>query len=80
MFIGWILQEPQLLVWLSTLNRMRLAEMGRFLLLFFLIKVQEQCQFQNSELILPATFISVKVMKLMHIHLHMWVKYCTSHK
>jgi hypothetical protein len=32
MFIGWMLHEPQLLVWLSTVNRMQLAEVGRLLL------------------------------------------------
>jgi len=32
MFIGWLLHEPQLLVWLSTMYRMQVAEMGKHML------------------------------------------------
>jgi len=31
MFIGWLLHEPQLLVWLSTMYRMQVAEMGKYM-------------------------------------------------
>jgi hypothetical protein len=31
MFIGWLLSEPQLLVWLSTMYRMQVAETGEFM-------------------------------------------------
>lgn len=40
-FMGWLMREPQLLVWLSTLYRLKAAEKGMVVKAFFRLKSKE---------------------------------------
>lgn len=43
--MGWLMREPQLLVWLSTLYRLKAAEKGRLVKAFFVYSLERNTIF-----------------------------------
>lgn len=43
--MGWLMREPQLLVWLSTLYRLKAAEKGRLVKAFLSVVFKEMQSF-----------------------------------